>query len=63
MQGVTGKKMNGLGDGMSRYMRANRSALLPSLDQMRREQTHSERNLALEGRLEELLVFEILKEG
>lgn len=55
--------MNGLGDGMSRYMRANRSALLPSLDQMRREQTHSERNLALEGRLEELLVFEILKEG
>eukprot|EP00980_Cylindrotheca_fusiformis_P010853 scaffold2462_cov127-Cylindrotheca_fusiformis.AAC.10 len=55
--------MQGLTDGMSnRYLRGNRSSLLPSLENMRAEQT-AHRSKALHGRLEELLVFEILKDG
>jgi hypothetical protein len=64
MQGITGERMNtiGLTDGLtSRYLRGNRSELLPSLARMR--QTQSQRNQALHGRLEEMLVFEILKDG
>lgn len=55
--------MQGLTDGISsRYLRGNRSSLLPSLENMRAAQT-AHRSKALHGRLEELLVFEILKEG
>jgi hypothetical protein len=64
MQGMVGERMRGLTDGISsRYLHMNRSALLPSLAQMQQKQTQSERSLALNGRLEDLLVFEILKEG
>lgn len=45
----------------SKIMRTNRSALLPSLMLMQRNQ--NDRTDMLHGRLEELLVFEILKEG
>jgi hypothetical protein len=54
MQGMAGDRL-GLTDGMSsRYLRANRSELLPSLARLR--QTHAEISVALHGRLEELLV-------
>ena len=60
MQGIFGERSHGLTDGISsRHLRANRSALLPSLAKMRQTQ----RNEALHGRLEDLLVFEIHKEG
>jgi hypothetical protein len=55
--------MLGLTDGISsRYLRGNRSSLLPSLEPMRATNS-AHRAKALEGRLEELLVFEILKDG
>jgi hypothetical protein len=66
MRGVSGDRMNGLNgltEGMSsRYLHGNRSTLsVPSLYRMR--QSQEERNVLLHGRLEELLVFEILKDG
>eukprot|EP00934_Nitzschia_sp_Nitz4_P009107 Nitzschia sp. Nitz4//scaffold58_size112336//46750//48412//NITZ4_004032-RA/size112336-processed-gene-0.190-mRNA-1//1//CDS//3329554986//9097//frame0 len=56
------RRISGLTEGLSsKIMRGNRSALLPSLMRMQTNQT--ERTEALRGRLEELLVFEILKDG
>lgn len=55
--------MQGLTDGISsRYLRGSRSLLLPALENLRSTQSDN-RVRALHGRLEELLVFEILKEG
>ncbi len=54
--------MNGLTDGTSsRLLRANRSILDPSLETMK--VTLASRKEALHERLEELLVFEILRDG
>ena len=58
------KRIPGLTDGSSsRILRAaaNRSILAPSLETMK--QTQTERTEVLHGRLEELLVFEVLKDG
>lgn len=53
--------MQGLTDGISsRYLRGNRSTLLPALESMRKS---ANRSKALNGRLDELLVFEIQKDG
>jgi hypothetical protein len=58
-----GERLHGLTEGLSsRIMRANRSALVPSL--MLLHQSNADNTTdALHGRLEELLVFEILKDG
>ncbi len=60
MKGID--RFPGLTEGLSsKIMRANRSALLPSL--MLLHQNNADRSDVLNGRLDELLVFEILKDG
>lgn len=52
----------GLTEGLSsKIMRASRPAMLPSL--MLLHQSNADRTDVLHGRLDELLVFEILKNG
>ena len=52
-----GDRLKGLTEGVSsRYLRANRSELLPSLASLREANKNTERKVALHGRLEELLV-------
>ena len=63
MQALFSERLHGLTDGISsRYLRANRSALIPSLVTMQ-ETEADQRTSALHGRLEELLIFEIPKDG
>jgi hypothetical protein len=53
--------MQGLTDGISsRYLRTNRTTLIPGMGKQAQAELRIE---ALHGRLEELLVFEIVKEG
>lgn len=55
--------MQGLTDGISsRYINGNRSLLMPALENLRSTE-NDKRVRALHERLEELLVFEIRKDG
>ena len=56
------ERLQGLTEGLSsRIMSANRAALVPSLMLVHQNKTDTPEGL--HGRLEELLVFEILKDG
>ncbi|CAJ1910601.1 unnamed protein product [Cylindrotheca closterium] len=55
--------MKGLTDGMSsRYLRGNRRLLIPELENLKQSGNHKSAR-SMHGRLEELLVFEIRKDG
>jgi hypothetical protein len=63
MQGFAGDR-TGLTEGITnRYLRTNLSVLLPSFEGIKRAKTESLDKTRLHGRLEELLVFEIHKDG
>ena len=63
MQAFKGDRA-GLTEGITnRYLRTNRSGLIPSFEGLYRSTTESRDKTRLHGRLEELLVFEIRKDG
>lgn len=58
---VNSERLHGLTDGLSSRIMRNRTALVPSLMMM--HENNADNTDVLHGRLEELLVFEILKDG